>query len=58
MHCFDARTKMIGINVGCNAMTQIENMARAVAITFEYLCDTIPNRLRRLAEHPRIQVAL
>ena len=58
MHCFDACTKMIGINVGCDAMTQVENMAWAVAITFEYLCDAISNRLRRLAKHCRIQVAL
>ena len=46
MHRINQHCQVVGIDIGCDPMAEIEHMSRPVAITGEHFRDALLNRLR------------
>ena len=58
MHRVDEDAKMLGIDVGRNAMAEIEDVSRAVTIACEHVGDTLADRSGWFAQRRRVEIAL
>ena len=58
MHSRDQCAGMLGVNIRCNAMSQIEDVARAVTKLCQYVGHLFPDNLRCRIKHCRVKVTL